>query len=194
MTQKVFHGDITPEDLADALVGEFSNDEFNANQNGDGDKIVVQIFKPQWRQSGGNTSLGISIQQHEDGVLVDMGDQEFLGVIASLGQTAFSLFQNPLNILGRLDDIASDVNSMQLPQKVWDSIERFSKVVGATKQISERLSSTACPYCNAANKVGATSCVQCGAPLGDVQPTACGECGFVNAKNAKFCSNCGKAL
>ena len=44
MTQKVFHGDITPEDLADALVGEFSNDEFNANQNGDGDKIVVQIF------------------------------------------------------------------------------------------------------------------------------------------------------
>jgi len=108
MTQRVFHGEITPGDLADALVGEFSNDEFNANQSGDGDKIVVQIFKPQWRQSGGNTSLGLSIQQHEDGVLVDMGDQEFLGVLASLGTTAFSVFQNPLNILGRLDDIAED--------------------------------------------------------------------------------------
>lgn len=194
MTQKVFHGDITPEDLADALVGEFGRGDLNTNRSGDKDKIVVQIFTPQHRNSGGNTSLSLSIQQHEDGVLVDMGEQEFLGVMASLGSTAFSLFQNPLNIIGRLDDVASDVNSLQLPQKVWEAIERYCKTVGATKQISERLSSTVCPYCNAANKVGATACVQCGAPLGDAQPTACGKCGFVNIKGAKFCSNCGEKI
>ena len=194
MTQRIFHGDITPDDLANALVGEFGRGDLNTNRSGDGDKIVVQIFTPQHRSSGGNTSLSVAIQKHEDGVLVDMGEQEYLGVIADLGATAFSVFQNPLNIISRLDDVASDVNALQLPEKVWTSIERFCKTVGATKQISERLSSTACPYCNAANKVGATACVQCGAPLGDVQPTACKECGFVNAKNAKFCSNCGKQL
>src|SRR3990172_11441138 len=105
MTQKVFHGDITPDDIANALVGEFNSAEFNTSQAGDDDKIVVHIFKPQWRQSVGNTSLSVSIQKHEDGVLVDMGDQEFLGVIASLGSPAFSLFQNPLNIISRLDDV-----------------------------------------------------------------------------------------
>lgn len=194
MTQRTYHGDITPDDLADALVGEFGRGDLNTNRSGDGDKIVVQIFTPQHRMSGGHTSLSVAIQKHEDGVLVDMGEQEYLGVIADLGATAFSVFQNPLNIIGRLDDVASDVNALQLPEKVWASIERFCKTVGATKQISERLSSTACPYCNAANKVGATSCVQCGAPLGDVQPTACASCGFVNVKNAKFCSNCGKQL
>jgi ribosomal protein L40E len=134
------------------------------------------------------------IQKHEDGILVSLGDQEWLGVAASLGQTALSVFQNPLNIIGRLDDVAADVDSLKLPEKVWEAIERFVKSRGASLQISERLRTTVCPYCNAANPVGAASCVQCGAPLGDVQPGTCSSCGFVNVKDARFCANCGTNL
>ena len=194
MNQRVFHGDITPDDLANALVGEFNRGDLRAQKTGTPDKMVVQISTPAHRASGGSTALGVIIQKHEDGVLVSLGEQEWLGVAASLGQTALSAFMNPLNLLGRLDDVAADVSALQLPEKVWAAIERFTKSVGATKEISERLKTTACPYCNAANPVGAASCQNCGAPLGDVQPDACSQCGFVNAKEAKFCSNCGAKL
>ncbi|MBM4422817.1 MAG: zinc ribbon domain-containing protein [Chloroflexi bacterium] len=194
MTQRIFHGDITPDDLATALEGEFNRGDLRVTRSGGGDEAVVNIHTPSRRSSGGSTALSMTIQKHEDGVLVALGDQEWLGVAASLGQTALSVFQNPMNILGRLDDVAADVDSLKLPEKVWEAIERFVKSKGASKQISERLRTTACPYCKAANAVGATSCVQCGAPLGSVQPGSCANCGFVNVKEAKFCANCGNKL
>ena len=92
MTTRVFHGQITPHELATALTSEFDRGDYQASQQGDADTAVVQIFTPQHRASGGNTSLNVSIKKHEDGVLVDMGDQEYLGVLASLGSTAFSVF------------------------------------------------------------------------------------------------------
>jgi len=194
MTQKVFHGNVTPDDLATALEGEFSRGDLRVTRSDGDDKAVVNIHTPQHRSSGGSTALSITIQKHEDGVLVNMGDQEWLGVMASLGQTALSALQNPWNLIGRLDDVAADVDSLKLPDKVWEAIERFMKTKSASTEISERLRTTTCPYCNAANPVGAAVCVQCGAPLGDVQPGTCGKCGFVNVKEAKFCANCGDNL
>jgi len=194
MTQRVYHGDISPEDLATALVGEFNRNDLRAEATGDGDKIVVQISTPQRRDAGGPTSLGVTLQKHEDGVLVAMGDQEWLGVMASLGKTALSTLQNPWSALGRLDDVAADVDSLQLPDKVWAAIEKFVQSMGASKEISERLRTTMCPYCHTANAVGAANCIQCGAPLGPVQPDACPKCGFVNVKEARFCGNCGNKL
>lgn len=194
MTQKVYHGDITPDDLATALEGEFSRGDLRVTRSGEGDKAVVNIHTPQLRASGGTTALSITIQKHEDGIVVVMGDQEWLGIAASLGQTALSALQSPWNLLGRLDDVAADVDSMKLPEKVWAAIERFVSSRGASKQISERLRTTICPYCNAANPVGTAVCVQCGAPLGDVQPGTCPDCGFVNVKEAKFCANCGAKI
>ena len=194
MAQRVFHGDIPPDDLADALIGEFNRGDLRAQKSGAPDKMVVQISTPAQRASGGKTSLGVTIQQHEDGVLVSIGEQEWLGVAASLGQTAISALMNPINLLGRIDDVAADVESLQLPEKVWTAIERFTKSVGAAKEISERLKTTACPYCDTANPVGAGECNNCGGPLGSVQPDSCTTCGFVNAKEAKFCANCGAKL
>ncbi|MEK7325719.1 MAG: hypothetical protein AAB217_10740, partial [Chloroflexota bacterium] len=97
MTQRIFHGNITPDDLATALVGEFNRNDLHAEAFGDDEKIVVQISTPSRRASGGTTALSVTLQKHEDGVLVAMGDQEWLGVAASLGQTALSALQNPFN-------------------------------------------------------------------------------------------------
>lgn len=194
MTQKVFHGEVTPDDLAVALEGEFNRGDLNVTRSGGGDKAVVNIHTPQYRTSGGTTALCITIQKHDDGIVVVMGDQEWLGIAASLGQTALSTLRNPWSLLGRLDDVAADVDAMKLPEKVWIAIERFVNSKGASKQISERLRTTICRYCNAANPVGTAVCVQCGGPLGDVQPGTCAECGFVNVKDARFCASCGKKI
>jgi hypothetical protein len=194
MTQKVFHGEITPDDLATALEGEFSRGDLSVTRSGGGDKSVVNIHTPQYRTAGGTTALVITIQKHHDGIVVVMGDQEWLGIVASLGQTALSALQNPWNLLNRLDDVAADVDSMKLPEKVWIAIDRCVSSKGASKQISERLRTTVCVYCHAANPVATATCVQCGGPLGDVQPGTCAECGFVNVKEARFCASCGKKL
>ncbi len=48
--------------------------------------------------------------------MVELGQQAWLGVAASLGQTAFSVFRNPFSLIGRLDDLAQDIESMQLSE------------------------------------------------------------------------------
>jgi len=194
MTQKISHGNITPDDLATALQGEFNRGDLRVARSGDTENTALNISTPQSRAAGGNTSLAIVIQKHEDGVLVNIGDQEWLGIAASFGKTALEALQNPWSIIGRLDDIAADVDSLNLPEKVWLAIDRFTKSKAATHEISERLRTTVCQYCNAANPVGTAVCVQCGAPLGDVQPGTCSECGMVNKKEARFCANCGTKL
>ena len=70
MTQCVFHGDIAPNDLATVLVGEFNRNDLRAQAVGDDDKIVVQISMSSQRASGGATALSVTLQKHEDGVLV----------------------------------------------------------------------------------------------------------------------------
>lgn len=194
MTQKVYHGNITPDDLANAIMGEFNRGDLRVARSGNTEQVSLNISTPQSRAAGGNTSLAILIKRHEDGIMVQMGEQEWIGLAASFGQTALETLQNPWNLLHRLDDIAADVNSIQLPEKVWIAIERCMKTYAASHELSERLRTTTCPYCNAANAVGASACVQCGAPLGDAQPGTCADCGFVNVKEARFCANCGHKL
>ncbi len=132
--------------------------------------------------------------RHEDGVLVRIGQQEWLGVAASLGTTALGALRNPFSLLGRLDDVAQDIASMQLTARVWQTLERAARGLGATHELSDRLRRLACEYCDTANPVGEPNCVACGAPLGDVHPVACANCGFVSEPGASFCANCGEAL
>jgi hypothetical protein len=194
MEQRSFHGEIDPDNLAQALVAAFNQGNLIAQQMGAGEKVMVQIARRRGAQSGGNVSLAITIQKHADGVTVAQSEKEWLGVAASLGQTALSALQNPWNILNRLDDLAQDVTSLQLTEKVWEVVEKIARTANVTKTISERLQAVACPYCGAANELKAPNCVSCGGPLGDVQPTGCPKCGNVMPPKSKFCANCGTAL
>lgn len=191
MEQRIFHGNITPSDVAHALVAEFNQGNLRAQLFGKNENLVIQVASAQFAQSGGKTALTINVQAHKDGVLVQVGEQEWLGVAASLGQTALAALLNPLNLLGRLDDLAQDVTNLQLTEKVWATVERVIRAKGASKAISERLSRLTCEYCGAANPVGEATCLACGAPLGKSQPKACKSCGFVLKGEEKFCPNCG---
>jgi len=191
--QRTYHGDINPDEMAAALVAAFNQGNMRAQQVGEGDKVMVQIATRQGG-SGGKAALSITIQRVEDGVSVAMGQHEWLGVAASLGQTALTTLLNPWNLIGRLDDIAQDVTSLTLVDKAWEAVEKFAQAAQITKTISERLQTVACPFCGTANKVGAPDCVNCGAPLGEHQPLSCPKCGNVMPAKSKFCANCGTAL
>jgi hypothetical protein len=192
--QRTYHGDIRPVDMAAALVAAFNQGNLRAQQISQGDKLMVQIAVPRNAQSGGTAALSVTIQKVEDGVCVALGQHEWLGAAASLGQTAISTFLNPWNILGRLDDIAQDVTSLTLTDQVWEAVEKFARAAQLTKTISERLQSVACPYCGAANKLSVAECENCGGPLGEVQPLSCHQCGNVMPPKSKFCASCGAAL
>jgi RNase P subunit RPR2 len=194
MEPRIFHGDITPKDLARALTAQFNRGNLHSQQLGGGDKIIVQVATLPLATSGGQTALAISIEKVADGVAVQVGKQNWLGVAASLGMTALQVMRNPWALLTRLDDLAQDIESMQLTEQVWDTVEDVARRAGASFELSERLRRLVCAYCNTPNPLGEPSCLACGAPLGDAQPRTCKNCGFVVKVQENLCPNCGQRL
>jgi len=127
-------------------------------------------------------------------VSVEISRQAWFGVAASLGVSALSALRNPWNLLNRFDDIAQDVESLQLQENILQAIENFAHQHGTGLELSERLKRMVCPYCLTANPVGASSCIACGAPLGESQPVTCPNCGFILTRQEKVCPNCGQSL
>jgi hypothetical protein len=190
MIQRIYHGKVTPSDLARALVGNFHRGNWRVQQIGDAEKTVVQIATRDRPMSGGQTAVSVILQQVEDGVAVQVGQQAWLGVAASLGVTALSVLRNPLALLHRLDDLAQDIENLQISEDVWKVLDLTARSLGATHELSERLRRMVCLYCNTANPVGEPRCIACGAPLGAVQPTTCKNCGFVVYSGETTCPNC----
>ncbi len=188
------HGDMQPQDLAQALVGEFNRGSLRAQAISQADGVAVQIATRPGSRSGGQTALTVTFQRVEDGVMVRIGQQDWLSTAASLGQTTIAALINPWNLLGRLDDIAQDVQNLQLTQSVWDEIDRAARALGASHELSARLKRVVCSYCGVANPVGEGACIACGAPLGEDQPVTCPHCGFVVKLSDTRCPNCGQAL
>ena len=194
MDQRIYHGKFTPADIANNLVGYFDRGNLRVQQFVNGNQTTVQIATPSRPISGGQTALSILLQSVEDGVSVQMGQQAWLGVAASLGFTALAAFQNPLSLLGRLDDLAQDIEDIQLTDQVWKVIDDTARAMGTGYELSDRLRRLVCQYCYTANPVGESNCIACGAPLGDVQPSTCPYCGFAIIHNELICPNCGKHI
>jgi len=194
MEQKVYHGPFEPQDIAQELTAFFNRGNYQVQQFGQGEQIALQVATTPYQTSGGQTALGISIQKFQDGISVSMGQQTWLGVAASLGITAIAALRNPFSLLGRLDDVAQDVESLQLQQEVWQVIDNAARSMGSGFELSARLKRISCLFCNTANPPGESNCLACGAPLGETQPVTCKNCGYIVKKGEKICPNCGKPL
>lgn len=194
MERRIFHGNLKPNDIAHALMAEFNRGNMLTQVVGNKDKLAVQIATRIGTTSGGSTALTINLQAVEDGIMVELGQQAWLGVAASLGQTALSALRNPFSLLGRLDDLAQDIESIQLNERTWKVIESAVAALGASYALSEKLARIACEYCGSANPVGEANCLACGAPLGNAQPTTCHNCGFVVTAEETICPNCNAKL
>jgi hypothetical protein len=194
MDTRIFHGEIKARDLAQAIAARFNHSNLTSQFTQSGEQYIVQIASRRDSQSGGKTAIGITIQQNNDGVTVKIGEQEWLGIAASFGTTLLSVGRNPLNLLGRLDDLAQDLENLNLDDKIWEVIEEVAFTMGASHQLSEKLSRTVCEYCNTANPFGEPRCIACGAPLGGSQLRLCRYCGFVASPDDVTCQNCGSKL
>lgn len=194
METRFYHGNLTPEEMAQALVARFDHSNLRAQSFSSQDKIIVQIATRGLRRSGGQTAMTIAMQRIKDGVSVQAGEQELLGVAVSLGQSVLATLLNPWNMITRLDDIAQDVSSLSLADQVWEEIENVARLAGANFELSERLRRLVCAYCLTANPVGEPSCIACGAPLGESQPRTCAKCGFVVKTGETNCPQCGTPL
>ena len=194
MEQKIFHGNFTPDDLAECLLVHFNRGNLFAQKLGSEDRVAVQIQTRESRTSGGETALGITFQSIEDGVSVQVGQQSWFGIAASLGYSALTAIKNPFSLLTRIDDIAQDLEYIQLIDEVWKVLSANAKSLGSGYELSERLRRIVCEYCRTANPVGASNCIACGAPMGDVQPVTCKNCGFVVLNTEQICPNCRSRL
>ena len=194
INRRTFHGSLSPQGMADALLAEFGRGNLRAQQIGGGDHIEVQIASRPGPASGGPTALTVQLQSVEDGVLVQIGQQAWFGVAASLAQTGLWALKNPWTLVSRLDDLAEDFASIGLADRVWSVLTRAADAAGASHEISERLRRVTCSYCLSANPVGAAACLACGGPLGPEQPSGCPNCGFVAPAEASVCPQCGFRL
>src|SRR5690348_5925650 len=100
MERKIFHGNIKPVDIAQALLGEFNQGNLRAQTLGQSSKMIVQVGTRPGAMSGGQTALTVTIERLEDGIMVELGQQAWLGLAASLGMTALAAFRNPFSLLG----------------------------------------------------------------------------------------------
>ena len=191
---RIYRGDIQPSDIARDLIAHFNRGSYQVQQIGHDPKIAVQIATHQFSRAGGQTAVTVHIHRLEDGISVQVGKHAWLGVAASLGLTALSALRNPFSLLGRLDDLAQDIESLQLDETVWQVIEKSARQHGVGAELSTRLRRNACPYCNTANPTGQSQCLACGAPLGDIQPQTCKNCGFVVTNLERICPNCRQSL
>lgn len=194
MERRIYHGKIRPVDIAQALIGEFNQGNLRAQTLGQSDKMVVQVGTRPEAMSGGQTAMTVTIEKLEDGIMVELGQQAWFGVAASLGMSALAALRNPFSLLGRLDDIAQDIENLQMSERIWQVIGQSVRAAGASAELSDKLRRLTCEYCHAANPVGEPSCIACGAPLGKVQPNTCKNCGFVVKSTDRNCPNCKQAL
>ncbi|GAB4484198.1 MAG: hypothetical protein Fur0016_08240 [Anaerolineales bacterium] len=194
MEQRILHGDLTPNDVANLLIANFNRGNLRAQAFGDERGLKVQIATRQGASSGGQTAVTVQIQRVADGVMVTVGQQAWMGVAASMGKTLLATLRNPWNLLDRLDDIAQDIENLQISENVWQVISKYAQSRRASTQISERLQRAVCEYCGTPNPVGTGACIACGAPLGNVQPRTCAACGFVVLRGERTCPQCGKPI
>ncbi len=196
MEQRVYHGRISPEDVAQALLDEWDQGDTMAQAFGDEGRIIVQIGQRSagWFSDEPRQALTLGIEPLADGVQVTMGQQQWYknGGIQFIGGGLIGLFPFffafPLGqLFGGEDDI-----DQRLPARVWQSIERATGNSGAATGATRRLATIPCPSCGVANAQGAERCSACGASL--TTPSACSNCGHTNPPGANFCNRCGVQL
>src|SRR3989304_546894 len=194
VNRRTFQGPVAPPGMAEALFAEFGRGNLRAQQIGQGDHIEVQIASRPGPASGGPTALTVQLQSVEDGVLVQIGQQAWFGVAASLAQTGLWALRNPWTLISRLDDLAEDLSSIGLADRVWGVLTHTAEGAGASPELSERLRGVTSAHCSSANPVGEAACLACGAPLGPAQPSGCPNGGVVSPAQATGCPPRGHPL
>ena len=153
-----------PNDFLQALRFEFDTDAFDVSIQATAKNVYdVRIYSQNNRMRGSQTSIFIHVTQTERGLEVSISDQEWGQIAASLGTTVAATFFNPINIIHRLDDLAVDVQNMQLGERVENFVREYNeRKAKAAEFIDDK---ALCKYCHTRNNPPGSHCISCGAPL-----------------------------
>lgn len=195
MEQRVYHGAITPEGLAQALLDEWDREQTVAQAFGENGQVIVQIGQREagWFSDEPRQAMTLTIEPIGDGIRVNMGQQQWykendIQVFGGGFIGFFPFFLFPLGGGGLFGGDEGQIDQ-RLPSLIWQSIDRYAGNFGAATGATRRLSTVACPECGVANPQGATSCSACGTQLSAVP--VCPQCGYQNPVGANFCNRCG---
>ena len=78
MEQRIYHGNITPSDLAESLVSFFNRGNLRTQTIGDADEMRVQIATRPGAASGGETAVTVELKKVDDGINVKVSEQAWL--------------------------------------------------------------------------------------------------------------------
>jgi hypothetical protein len=139
MEQRNYRGSVTPEGLADHLVGRYDPlPEVQAQKIGQGSSFLVQL-------GGGDDprkirralTVAIAAREGEPGITVTMGEQQWL-TAEQAGHAAFwgllGAIITPwalLMLIFPLRELAADLAEIS-PTRVWEAIELYAASQGAT--------------------------------------------------------------
>lgn len=194
MEQRIFHGQMRPEDLTQALLDEWDRDDTIAQGFTEQGRAVVQIGQREagWFSDEPHQAITLDIEAIDGGLQVTMGQQQWIkdGVqIFAGGLIGFLpfFFTFPLGGL-----FGGDRIDQSLPDRIWQTIDRYAGNSGAATGKTQRLTTIPCPECGVANPQNAERCSACGASL--MPSASCPNCGHVNPPGARFCNRCGSAI
>lgn len=160
---RTYHWPARAEDVARALLSKLNDGHLRseARQVGPG-QIAVTIFSVEDDRGGQlRRVLSLTLIEREKTVQVTMDDLNVTGSAGDLLGAGLRAARNPLALIGRIDEIAEDIETLQTPKKVWEIIEAY--VANAQEPVDESV--VVCPYCRTASPRGTLACPACGASL-----------------------------
>jgi len=143
--QRIYHGDVTPEALADYLVQQFDPQQnLQAQKLGSEDSFIVQIGRgdhPKEQRS----AVSVAITRAPDGapgVAVTIGQQQWLtpgmaGYTVMMG--LITLLVTPWALFALLWPATHIVETALIPGNIWNSIDTFMASRGAILQREHEL-------------------------------------------------------
>jgi hypothetical protein len=137
MEQRIYHGTVTPEGLADYLVQRFDpQQDLQAQKLGQGDSLAVQIGRGDVPEELRNAvTVGITrATDSEQGVSVTMGQQQWISPkiathAAMIGLVG--LLITPWALFGLLWPVSELLGSQALPGDIWSAVETYALSQGA---------------------------------------------------------------
>lgn len=138
MEQRIYHGNLAPEALADFLVQRFDPQEnIQAQKIGQGDSLVVQVGHGDVpAEIKHAVTVGITrAADAEQGVVVTIGQQQWISpkmatYAAMMGLIA--VLVTPWALFGLLWPVSELIGSRALPGEIWSAVDTYALSQGAT--------------------------------------------------------------
>jgi len=118
--QRMFHGTLAADALADQLAARFNDRQHRVNIQRSGSTALVQIGS----QHG--TPVTVHLADTQGGVLVTMSrDRDWLDRAGDVGQMIERAATNPISMLTMLPDILAEMTEENLAPKIWNVINEI---------------------------------------------------------------------